>query len=167
MNHYENYDLDPENDINTTPEDLDVEWLRQSGLFLKYSKAAADCELAVKRAHENLKVIRSELILEANNAGAKNDAAREAYYRTHPRHQEAKEELFQAEYERDIINGGKSSIYMKKSALENFVKLAAMGWTSVPVAPKSFEQLSAKMEEYESRSVNEKIRAATRTRSKK
>jgi len=162
---YENYDLNPENDINVIPEDLDIEWLRQSGLFLKYSKAAADCELAVKNAIENIKIIRSELTLEANSKLEKPTIANvEAYYRTHPKHQRAKEDLFAAEYERDIINAAKSAIYMRKSALENFVKLAAMGWTSVPVAPKTFEQLSAKMEEYENRSVNEKIRAATKPR---
>lgn len=160
---FEKFELEPETDITVNPDDLDVEWFRQSGLFLKYSRASAEAERRVKIAEQNIKVVRSKFIKEANETLDKPTGQNvEAYYRTHPRHKEAKQELIDAEYERDIINGSKSAIYMKKSALENLVRLAALGWFSAPVAPRTFEELSKKMEEYEGNSVNKKIREATK-----
>ena len=163
MDEYEKFELDPETDIAVNPDDLDVEWLRQSSLFQKYGKASADAEKRVKMAIQNIKVVRSELIKEASTILDKpTDSNKEAYYRTHPRHQDAKQELIDAEYERDLLVSAKSAIYMKKSALENLVKLAVLGWFSAPVAPRTFEELSKKMEEYESNAVNKKVREATK-----
>lgn len=160
---YEQFDLDPENDIAVHQEDIDVEWLRQSSLFLKYGKASAEAEKRVKMAEQNIKVVRSELIKEASTILDKpTDSNKEAYYRTHPKHQDAKQELIDAEFERDLLVNAKSAIYMKKSALENLVKLAVLGWFSAPVAPRTFEELGKKMEEYESNSVNKKIRESTK-----
>lgn len=160
---YEQFELDPENDIPVHNDDIDVEWLRQSSLFLKYGRASAEAEKRVKIAEQNIKVVRSELVMEANEKLDKPTGQNvEAYYRTHPKHQAAKQELIDAEYERDLLQSAKSAIYMKKSALENLVKLTALGWFSAPVAPKSFEELARKMEEYETTSANKKIRESTK-----
>lgn len=163
MDEYEKFELDPENDITVNPDDLDVEWLRQSSLFQKYGRATADAEKRVKIAIQNIKVVRSRLVNEANTFLDKPTGQNvEAHYRTHPDHQDAKQELIDAEYERDLIASAKSAIYMKKSTLENLVKLATLGWFSAPVAPRTFEELSKKMEEYENNAVNKKVREATK-----
>lgn len=158
------YDLDPENDLIVDPEELDIAWVQQSSKFLMYSRAAADADKRVKQAHENVKLTRAELVKEANEAGAKNDSMREAYFRPHPRYKEAKEEMIELEHERDIMNAAKSSVYMNKTVLENLVKLAMMGWFATPTTPRDLTDFSEKISEAQNAMVERMIRSKAKKR---
>ena len=59
-------ELDYVNDVQIDETALDLEWLDQASLALRYGKQWARCKRAVIRAEENIKVIRAELIAEAN-----------------------------------------------------------------------------------------------------
>jgi hypothetical protein len=114
-----NYDKDTAVD----PDDLVEEWLGLSNMFFNYNKELAGQEKKVKKAHEKVKVTRSRLLKEAKEQGAKNDAEREAYYRQHDDHQEAKKELIDAEYDRDLVKGAIGSFYRKETAMLEVGKL--------------------------------------------
>ena len=168
MEYSDSYTLKPDEELGIDPERLDVEWIKHPDTFHKYAHAAADAERTAKEAAENVKVIRSELIRKANKnperyLGKGNKATGtnvEAYYRKHPDHIEAKEELIEAEYERDIIQAAKSAMFMKKVALESLVKLAMQGWFASPVAPKTMTELKEQIDEADARTTSSMVKKA-------
>lgn len=141
--------IDYEKDILIDPNALDVEWLNQASLAMKYGKHYARCKRNLTLAEEKVKVTRSELIDEANTdpitcCGKEkpNAADIEAYYRNHKKHKAAKDEWLKASYELDIAEVAKSEIsFSRKSALENLVRLVQIGYCAAPSAPRdlSFE----------------------------
>lgn len=166
-NYNEQYELDPETELTIDPAQLDVEWFRQPDLFLRYARAAAEAEKVAKEAHETVKIVRSELIKKANTApdnclGEKVKATAgnvEAYYREHPDHIAAKEAQISAEFDRDIMQAAKSAIYMKKTTLENLVRLAVQGWFAAPVTPHTLEEMKERVGGVDDKTIENRIRA--------
>lgn len=136
--------IDYEKDIEIDPNALDLEWLGQASLAMKYGKHYARCKRNLILAEEKVKVVRSELIDEANTdpvtcCGKEkpNAADIEAYYRNHKKHKAAKDEWLKAQYELDLAEVAKSEIsFSRKSALENLVKLCLAGYFAAPNVPR-------------------------------
>jgi len=132
-----NYELDIEIDAD----ELDVECLRQASLFGKYSQAEAKAKRHYALAYENVKVIRSDLIkLASGNKELGNAQKVEAFYRTHPKHIEAKKELIEAEYEMNIATSAVFAFNQRKSMLENLVKLAMSDYFARPSEPRNIKE---------------------------
>ncbi len=137
-------EYDYKEDVNINPGELDVEWLKQATLYAKYSQLAPDANDRVRKLEQKLKVIRSQLILEASEKGEEilgkgvkpTGQPIEAYYRTHEKHIEAKKELFEAMYEAEMINNALFSLQQKKTALENLTKLVLSGYFAAPSIPR-------------------------------
>jgi hypothetical protein len=133
-----------EEDVRIDDTALDVEWLDQSSLAMRYGKYYAKCRKRLTQAEEKIKVIRAELIKKANEDPMKcckkekpNAADIEAYYRNDSRHKEAKDEWIQAQYELDIAEVAKNEIsFTRKSALENMVRLYIAGYFAGPKIPR-------------------------------
>jgi hypothetical protein len=144
--------LDFDKDVHIDHDALEIEWLRQSELFAKYARELANAEREVKRFDERVKVIRSELILEANKDPEKclgegikpTDPKIEAFYRTHERYLKAKESRIEAEYNRDMIKVAvDASNYHRKPALENLVTLHGQNYFAGPTVPHNVGALFA------------------------
>jgi len=170
---FEEYDLDPDNDLPVNPDELDVEWAVQDDVIKKYGEAAADANKRAKQAHERVKTIRSTLVLEANKnpdvmgKGVKPTAPNvEAYYRSNEEYQEAKEEMIQLEYEAEILSNAKSRAYNRKHTLQELTKLALMGWFAVPQEPRELSELIRKAEERAGEQANGKVRDAINKKKK-
>lgn len=140
MSEKRNYD----EDLTIDPDALDVEWLRQPQLYFDYARQSAEAEDALKRAEQSMKVIRSELVLEASDPdsgvlgkGIKPTAPTvEAYYRNHPKHQAAKERFFKASFEAEMLRNAVFAFTQRKVALENMVRLHGSGYFSGPSEPR-------------------------------
>lgn len=146
-----NYEID----IKIDETALDVEWLNQPSLAIKYGKYWADCFKANQRAEENIKLIRAELVAEVTSdpdtclgKGVKaTGPVIEAYYRNHKRHIEAKEEWMEAQHQMNIAEIAKKEIsYSRKSALENLVKLHGQNYFAGPNIPRDLSQEAFKKE---------------------
>lgn len=138
---------------------LDEECENQPLLYMQYAEAAAKAKKEFDQAWENVKVTRARLIKEANEQGAKNDSQREAYYRTHEDHIEAKEEKTEAEYYYNILNSAVFAFSQRKTVLEMLVKLWAGEYFSEPVPERVSRR---KMEEHTSRKAKSKVRTKRR-----
>lgn len=130
-------EVDFKRELEINPHKLDQEWLRQPQQFQKYAELAADADKEAKRAEERLKVIRSELILEAANGnipelGKATAQTIEAWYRTHPKHKKAKEALHEAEHTRDVLQGAVQAFRMRGNSLENLVKMHLSNYYTNP-----------------------------------
>lgn len=136
--------MDYEQDIRIDETALDVEWLEQASLALKYGRHWAIRKRRLTEAEEKIKVIRAELIAEANADPIKcckkdkpNAADIEAYYRNHKRHKEAKDEWVKAQYELDMAEIAKNEIsFTRKAALENLVRLHGQQYFAGPSIPR-------------------------------
>jgi len=164
-------DTDYRDDLRIDPDALDVEWLNQAELFAKYSRMAAEAKKRAKKKAERVKVVRSELMIEAKKLGeVKTDKQAEAYYRTHPDHQDAKEELFEAELEADILDGAVFAFHQRKVALENLAKLVVANYFASPEAPRNLSEEAERLRSLERKEVVDGIksrRAGRRRRKEK
>ena len=140
------YEIDLEIDENA----LDVEWLNQPTLGMKYGRHWADCQKKVQQAEENLKIIRAELIAKINDdpetylgEGVKATVANvEACYLKHKDHKAAKEQWIEAAYQLNIAEIAKKEISItRKDTLKNLVDLHGQNYFAGPVVPRdlSFE----------------------------
>ena len=146
--------MDYESDIRIDDTALDVEWLEQASLALRYGRHWAIRKRELTRAEEKIKVIRAELIAEANADPIKcckkdkpNAADIEAYYRNHKRHKEAKEEWVKAQYELDMAEVAKNEFsFTRKAALENLVRLHGQQYFAGPSVPRDLAEQRATRE---------------------
>ncbi len=165
----EQFGLDPE-ELEIDFSQLDVEWGRQQNLLDKYLKASAFCGKVAKKAHERVKFIRSELILDATRdpeicLGPKMKATApnvEAYYRVNPKYIEAKEDMIEAEYIQDLIDGQKSKAYNRKVVLQEAAKLSMLGWFSSPLEPKALDELVKQIQAADGKKANTTVREAVK-----
>ena len=107
-----------EEDTAIDPDQLLEEWLGLSSTYFKYRKALSGIQKEVKQVWEVKKTTRAQLIKEAKEAGAKNDADREAYFRPHPDYQKATQDLINIEHERDLVEDATSALLRKEKGLE-------------------------------------------------
>jgi hypothetical protein len=140
--------MDYDKDIRIDEKNLDVEWCEQSTLALKYSKYWAECKKTLLAAEERIKVVKAELIKEANEDPEKccskekpNGADIEAYYRNDRRHKDAKAAWMNAQYEFDMAEIAKNEIcFTRKAALEQLVKLFLGNYFSGPKMPRDLTE---------------------------
>ena len=134
---------------------LDVEWVNQASLALKYGRHWAECAQTRQTAEENIKLIRAGLIKEVTDdpeeclpKGTKpTGPVIEAYYRTHERHIEAKKDWIQAQYDENVADIARKEIGVtRKTALQNLVTLHGQSYFAGPSIPRdlSFEAANKK-----------------------
>lgn len=124
---------------------LDVEWTEQAELAAKWGALWSEAKDELMRAEENVKVIRSELILKINKypehylgEGVKpTDPKVEAAYRIHPKHKRAKEKWMRALKKVQDLEIAKNEIsFTRKAALENLVQLHGQSYFAGPSVPR-------------------------------
>lgn len=157
-------------DIRIDETALDVEWLEQAELAIKWGKYYSQCKEEFTRAEENVKVIYSELLLAINKNPEKylgkgikpTDAKVDAAIRIHPKHKAAKEEWIDAMKKLNDAEIIKSEIsFTRKAALENLVQLHGQNYFAGPSVPRNLksERESRKQQTEEH---NKRIRKITK-----
>jgi len=141
-----------EDDMSIDETALDIEWLEQASLAMKYGRHYAKCRRTLTLAEEKIKVIRAELIQEANvdpdkccNKDKPNAADIEAYYRNHQRHKDAKKEWVEAQFELNMAEVAKNEVsFTRKAALENLVTLHGQQYFAGPKIPRELSEEAEK-----------------------
>lgn len=160
-------ELQYEDDIEIDESALDIEWLNQAPLALKYAKNWAQCSRDLRIAQEEIKIIRSELIKEANEQpekcigkGKPNAADIEAYYRNHLRHKDVKQKIIDFQYAVDVAEIAKNEIsFTRKAALENMVVLHGQQYFAGPKVPRNLGE-----EKERWKSINQKVKMKKRVK---
>ena len=147
-------------ELKIDPEMLDVEWLKQPQLFMKYCEESARMQMELSRAKENLNVTRAEVyasIMKAIPEGGKKptEAAIESQILLHDDYKKASDEFKDKVFEADVIQAAVRAFEQRKTALENLVKLHAANYFSSPSAPR---ELRKEMGEIESKGIATRIR---------
>lgn len=164
--------LDYEHDIMIDETALDVEWLEQAPLAIKYAKQVVELREEVRRLKELKKLTRSELILEANKYPEKcchkqkpnaNDI--EAYYRSHENYLDVIDELNDAISELEFAEDIKNEIsFTRKAALENLVVLHGQQYFAGPRTPRNITEERKKRSKEVAANISKKLNPKRRTR---
>ena len=155
-----------EKDVNIDETILDVEWLEQPSLMLKYGKLVVEARKEYDLAKENLDVVKAELDKEIRSNPEKFELAKAtesailSAILTHPRYKEASERLIEAKYNLSMYQTAANAIDAKKSALENLVKLHGQQYFAGPKVPHDLSAERQKM--HAQKKVDGKIKVARR-----
>lgn len=124
------------------PGALDVEWLEQASLFMRWSEKSADASARVDRAKDKLKVVKAEVFLDVRAHPEKyrlekvTDKVTEAVVESSEEVQAAASELITFKHESDILSAAVKSFEQRKTALENLVKLQGQNYFAGPTEPR-------------------------------
>jgi len=131
-----------EEDIRIDESALDVEWLDQSSLMMKYARNAAEARLELDRAKEALELTKAELDREVRSnpeafgmekltesAVQNTIILQEAYIG-------ANDNFIQAKFKADIAQGAVRAFDARKDALENLGRLLGLQYFAGPKMPR-------------------------------
>jgi len=155
-----------ERDISIDETALDVEWLDQPRLMLKYAQYAAKCKTELDRAKEALDVVKAELDREIRqNPGDYGvnkitESAVQSAILVQPQYQQASKDYTDSKYEYEIAVAAVRAIDQKKTALENLVKLHGMSYFAGPQVPRDLSTEWQKKQQQAKSDQKVKIRRA-------
>jgi hypothetical protein len=131
-----------EEDIRIDESALDVEWLDQPSLMMKYARNAAEARLELDRAKEALELAKAELDREVRSnpeafgmekltesAVQNTIILQEAYIG-------ANDNFIQAKFKADIAQGAVRAFDARKDALENLGRLLGLQYFAGPKMPR-------------------------------
>lgn len=138
----EGYDY--ESDLRIDPNALDVEWLEQPMLFMRYAEELAYARTRMDRAKEKLDVVRAEVdnMVRKNpgdyfDEGTKvTNSAIDALVITNELYKEANDKLIEIRLEVELLSAAVRAMDQKKSALENLVRLLGQSYFAAPKEPR-------------------------------
>ena len=131
-----------EKEVGIDPDSLDIEWLAQPQLFLKYSEAAAEARKELDLAKEKLDVVRAQLdkkiredpdkfgLKKITEAVVSNTIVTQEEFRA------CFQEMVDAKYQADLLSKVVAAFDQRKSALENLVRLYGQGYFAGPQEPR-------------------------------
>lgn len=138
-----------EQDLAIDETALDIEWLGQPQLMLKYTEIQASKRRIVDKKKEKFnvvqagldKIVRDELVASA-------DKVTEPMVRSaiilHEDYKRAMKKLINAQYEYDMAKGAVQAVDQRKTTLENLVKLHGQQYFAGPKIPRDLFQEAEK-----------------------
>lgn len=163
-----------ERDMSIDTEALDVEWVEQAPLAMRYGKIWADKKEELERANENVKLVKAELTVKINDdpekylgVGVKSTVANvEACILKHEDYQAARDEALNAMKEFNLIDIAKNEIaFTRKAALENLVVLHGQQYFAGPKIPRNLKEELAnhrKQREFQKEKNNQRVQIRKR-----
>jgi len=166
--------LDYKQDVKIDTEALDVEWAEHPEKCLMYIEQLAELRKQARLDEEEVKTIRSELILEANNdpvgcCGKEkpNAADIEAYYRNDEGYKAAKEAAIKAADAALVAEDMKNLMtYTKTKALEQLVSLHSQSYFIGPTTPRNLNREMEKRRERKEQTEETKKKTASNLKNK-
>jgi sensor domain CHASE-containing protein len=131
-----------ERDMNIDESALDVEWLEQSSLVMKYARHEAEAEKAKDLSKENLDLVRAKLdkdvrsnpesygIEKITETVVSNTIITQDEYRT------AYAVYLEANFNYSLAKNAMKAVVQRKDALENLVRLHGQNYFAGPKIPR-------------------------------
>lgn len=138
--------MDYEKDITISPDNLDIEWLEQPSLMIKYAQHAAQMRKEVDEAKQNLDVVRAGVDKDIRSnpekyeLGKITEAVVQNAILSIPEYLEANQQLIDAKYEADMARAAVQAMEQRKDALENLVRLFGQQYFAGPKMPRNLTE---------------------------
>ena len=133
--------LNYDKDIRIEADALDIEWLQQPRLYMKWAEMASKADAEVRRAKEELNIVDAGIDIEIRSKeGKTTESMIKAEIAINLKHKEATEKYHKALYNADICSAAVKAMEQKKYALENEVRLWAGSYFAGPKEPKDLKE---------------------------
>jgi len=134
-------ELNYEKDLRIDPNALDIEWLEQASVFMRYAEASAEAAREVDKAKELLEVTKAEVDSDIRQKTKKGDkkpteAAILGMVMQDPRYQQALSDYNDVKHESAILSAAVKAFEQRKVALENLVRLHGASYFAGPSTPR-------------------------------
>jgi hypothetical protein len=135
-----------EADIRIDEDALDVEWVEQPALFLKYSRHSAQKEKEKDEAKEQLELVKAEIDKEIRSFPDRfgiekiTDKVVENTILLQPDYKEASDAYIQAKFEWNTAKGATDAFNQRKEALENLARLNGQNYFAGPKTPRNIHE---------------------------
>lgn len=162
--------LDYEKDVSIDAEALDVEWINQPRIYMKWAKLASLAEDAMKKAKENIDFVDSTNDKEFRNmnTGVKfTEAMVKAYVETHKLHEEATNKFHDAVYKYNICNNAVRAMDHKKTSLENLVRLWGGAYFAGPKEPRDLKKILNMQQQWQQKTEEKRSEISDRINSRR
>ena len=142
-----------ETDIEIDESALDIEWLNQPALFMKYARNAARMRQELDRKKQELDIAKAEadkkIRMKPEKFGLEKitEAAVANAILTEQGYKDAYEVYLDAKYESDMASGAVAAFEQRKNALENMVKLNGQSYFAGPRVPRNLTDERAKKQQ--------------------
>ena len=128
-----------DDDLRIDIDQLDVEWLRQPRLYMKYAEMAEQADLEVKKAKEKMELEYAKSfrkILDEFDKKPSDSMIDALILSDYPEYGEAKSAYAEAIYRANVLAAVVKAMDQRKSAIEGLVKLWAGQYFSGPREPR-------------------------------
>lgn len=137
-------------DLRIDEEMLDVEWLEQPMLFMKYANKYADTQRDLDDVKQKLDILKAELDKEIREKPSEfgiekvTEGAIQSAILTNVSYQVMYDALLNTKYENDMAKNAVQAFNMRKEALENLVKLHGQSYFAGPKVPHNLAEIKFK-----------------------
>ena len=147
---------------------LDVEWLEQPRLMMKYGRLLAEARRAQDDAKEFLDYTKArldnEIRQDPENYGLAKatEAAVAGAILLQDEYKEAVNALIQAKFDTELLSTAVRAVDSRKSALENLVRLHGMSYFAGPAVPRDLAAEREKHTQQQNQESNQRVRISRR-----
>lgn len=130
-------------DMEIQPDELDLEWLDQPKLMVKYTMKLADARMRKDLAKEEVDLIKATLDRKIREKPDRyhlekiTEAVVAATILTLDDYKDVMKKLIRANHEVNILSGVVSAVEQRKQALENMVRLFGQSYFAGPSIPRN------------------------------
>lgn len=137
--------FDYSTDVNINSDELDIEWIKQPSLFMRYQEELVMREKIKTKAKENIEIIEAELDKEIRSLMTENkvkvtESLIKAEITRNEKRKKAVDDCIEKTYNYNIINGAVKALDHKKKALEKLTELYIAGYFSEPKTNSSITE---------------------------
>lgn len=135
-----------EDDIGIDENSLDIEWLEQASLFMKYARNLADARRDLDEEKQSLDICKADIdksIREnPENFGITKitEGAIQSAILTNDDYKKAYQKYLDIKYESDMASNAVQAFNQRKEALENLVKLHGQQYFAGPSVPRNIHE---------------------------
>lgn len=139
-----------ESDMYIDQDALDVEWLHQPALMMKYTNLQANARREIDRQKEAVAVMKAQIGKDIRDDPDRyriekiTDKVVEAAILLEERYQTINSELIDVQYEYQMLNGAVAAVEQRKAALEGMSKLLGLQYFAGPKVPRNLNDEVAK-----------------------
>lgn len=132
---------DYKKDLMIEPDALDIEWIEQPRLYMKWAEISAKAEDRVKLAKEALEVTDAKIDKEIRSSGEKvTETQIKSKISLDERHQKALQDYNDALYKSNLYSSAVRAMEQRKNALENMVRLMIGQYFAGPKEPRELKK---------------------------
>lgn len=151
-------------DMEINPGELDIEWINQPALMMKYTKKAAELREKRDLLKEELELLKAQLDKEVRSDPEEYGLTKttetiiQNTVISIDEYQDLLKTYLRASYEVNVAQGVVQAIEQRKQALENLVRLHGQQYFAGPSVPRNLQEEIALKQKESNKGISQKLK---------